>query len=212
MAYTSRKEEPVPRRQAGRAASIRVALLVGAMGAVAALSAVGASAQSQSSVTLTVWGSPGWNDAEKAVLQRFQDTTGIGINLELPKDAQTVLAQWGSGERPDMMFYFADAAHLASLNPAENLQDLSNEPFAAQQLPAIQEAMKFDGKTYAALWQYPYVFGMLYNKQILEELGVEPPTDFAGPAGACETIKEQPSRMSRRSTSAAATCGRSSTS
>jgi raffinose/stachyose/melibiose transport system substrate-binding protein len=166
-----------------------VAFLVMAVAAGAVLSAVGAAAQSPAGVTLTVWGSPGWNDAEKAVLQRFQDATGIGINLELPKDAQTVIAQWGSGERPDAMFYFADAAHLASLNPAENLQDLSNEPFVAQQLPSIQEAIKFDGKTYAALWQYPYVFGTLYNKQILEEVGIEPPASFEDLMSACEAIK-----------------------
>src|SRR5262245_58210983 len=190
MAYTSRKEEgTVPRRQAGRVASLRVALVAGAVGAVAALSGAGVSAQSQPSVTLTVWGSPGWNDAEKAVLQRFQDATGIGVNLELPKDAQTVLAQWGSGERPDVMFYFADAAHLASLNPAENLQGLSGEPFAAQQLPSIQEAIAFDGKTYAALWQYPYVFGALYNKQVLDDVGIEPPTSFDDLMAACEAIK-----------------------
>jgi raffinose/stachyose/melibiose transport system substrate-binding protein len=140
-------------------------------------------------VTLTVWGSPGWNDAEKAELQAFQDATGIKVNLELPKDSQTVLAKWSSGERPDIMFYFADAAHLAALNPAENLQDLSGEAFASKQLPSIQNAMKFDGKTYAALWESPYIFGMLYSKPIFEELGLQTPKNFADILSICATIK-----------------------
>ena len=140
-------------------------------------------------VTLTVWGSPGWNDAEKAVLQAYKDATGVTVNLELPKDSDTVLAKWSSGERPDIMFYFADAAHLAALNPAENLQELSAEPFASKQLPSIQTAMQFDGKTYAALWEYPYVFGTLYNKAILAEAGVEPPTNFDQLLAACQAIK-----------------------
>jgi len=140
-------------------------------------------------VTLTVWGSPDWNAAQKAELQAFTDTTGIKVNLELPKDQATVIAKWSAGERPDVMFYFADAAHLVALNPAQNLQDLSNEPFAAQQLPSIQAAMKFDGKTYAALWITPYVFGMLYNKAIFTELGLQPPANFNDVLAICKTIK-----------------------
>lgn len=178
-----------PRRlgRGPRTAVLGIALVVGAY------AGGGAAAQSApaSDVTLTVWGSPGWNDAEKAELQAFQDATGIKINLELPKDSQTVLAKWASGERPDIMFYFADAAHLAALNPSVNLQDLSAEPFATQQLPAIQDAMKFDGKTYAALWEAPYIFGMLYNKPLFEELGLQAPKGFADILTLCQTIQAQ---------------------
>jgi raffinose/stachyose/melibiose transport system substrate-binding protein len=156
--------------------------------AFAAPSAAESPSAAAEPVTLTVWGSPGWNDAEKAPLQAFQDATGIKVNVELLK-GDAVLPKWNSGERPDIMFYFADAAHLAALNPAENLQELSGEPFASKQLPSIQEAMKFDGKTYAALWEYPYVFGVLYNKAILEEVGVQPPTNFDELLAACQTIK-----------------------
>jgi raffinose/stachyose/melibiose transport system substrate-binding protein len=168
-----------------------------AITAVAALTAVagtplGVSGQAPAApVTLTVWGSPGWSQAEKDVLQAYQDATGNTIQLELPKDAQTVLAKWGAGERPDVMFYFADAAHMATLNPSVNLQDLTDEPFASQQLPSIQEAMRFDGRVYAALWQYPYIFGILYNKPLFTELGLEPPVGIDGVLAACEIIKAQ---------------------
>lgn len=156
-------------------------------------SAATSSASAPTGQTLTVWylsvDPPAFTD----VFQRWADKTGNKVELvAIPSDGFETQTQtrWAAGERPDIMEYHANQGFF-TLNPEQNLQDLSGEDFV-QRAPSLYPTLgTYKGKTYAAITSFPQVFGLYYNKPVFAEAGLNPPETIADLATICATLKEK---------------------
>ena len=100
-----------------------------------------------------------------------------------------VKTRLATGEMNDI-FYYNSGALLQALNPSQTLVDLANEPFMAN----IDDAFKPTVSQNDGIFGVPVGFasggGILYNKNIYEELGLSIPTTWDEFAANNEAIKE----------------------
>ncbi|MDQ0613993.1 raffinose/stachyose/melibiose transport system substrate-binding protein [Microbacterium sp. W4I4] len=177
--------------------------LIGAMAilAVAALTTAcspggggsGSESGSTSGQTLTVWYNSADSEAQLAVYERYEEESGNTLNLvAIPADGfeNQVTTKWATGDRPDILRYHSTSLFLA-LNPAKNLQDLSDQAFASHSGEVYKSgAASYDGKTYGAVTTLPTQFGIYYNKDVLAKAGVEAPQTFEDIEAACVAIRD----------------------
>jgi raffinose/stachyose/melibiose transport system substrate-binding protein len=151
-------------------------------------------AAAQDAVTLTAWIGTSFPAAQQKQFDDYAAATGVTIETEVFPNPfeQNLLAKWAAGDRPDILSFHAIGNWIVQLNPAENLQDLSNEPFVERTIPGIlDKSSMYQGVIYAAILNYPYIDGVFYNKQIFADLGLELPSNYEDLLLLCETIKEQ---------------------
>lgn len=100
-----------------------------------------------------------------------------------------VKTRLATGEMNDI-FYYNSGALLQALNPSQTLVDLANEAFMAN----IDDAFKPTVSQNNGIFGVPVGFasggGILYNKNIYEELGLSIPTTWDEFAANNEAIKE----------------------
>jgi raffinose/stachyose/melibiose transport system substrate-binding protein len=145
-------------------------------------------------VTLTMWIPTVFTDAQRHQLADFTAATGIKIETEVFPDPfeQNLLTKWAAGDRPDLLSFHAIGNWIVQLNPPENLQDLSNEPFVGRTIPGILEkSSTYQGKTYAAILNYPFLDGVFYNKTIFAANGLTIPHSYQELLALCDTIKQK---------------------
>jgi raffinose/stachyose/melibiose transport system substrate-binding protein len=133
--------------------------------------------------------------AIKPMITAFQASTGIKVNtLVFPSNGfeNDLLTKWAAGNRPDIMLWHAIGNWLVAINPEQNLQDLSSMPFV-QKTPAnvLDNSVRYDGKTWAALLDVPQVDLLDYNKKVFAKLGLPVPQNFSQLLSTCQTIKQK---------------------
>lgn len=141
--------------------------------------------------SITVWHSTADSDALLAVYDRFTEDTGIEIELvDIPSDnfEPTVLTKWATGDRPDILEYHAIQTWMLSLDPKNNMIDLSDEEFVGKSGSLYETAGSIDGNVYAAITSFPQVWGLYYNKNVFEEQGIELPTSFDDFENICSQL------------------------
>ncbi|PZQ90534.1 MAG: sugar ABC transporter substrate-binding protein [Leifsonia xyli] len=161
----------------------RRALAVAAAVAATGLILAGCSADSGEGgggVTLTLWHNTQDPEAILNVYKAYEEASGNKIELvPISSDGfeDATLTKWASGDRPDILEFHATQAYITMLNPAENLQDLSDMAFVAKSGSLYDLGGRgADGKVYAAITNFPEVWGLYYSKSVLDQFGLEPAT------------------------------------
>ncbi|TBL73369.1 ABC transporter substrate-binding protein [Paenibacillus thalictri] len=93
-----------------------------------------------------------------------------------------------SGEGADV-FASAPGAQFTNLLKSQTYEDLTNAPLLKNFSPDLIEAGKADGKQYAIPYQLVYNVPV-YNKGMLDKLGLQPPKDWDGFLAMCQKLKE----------------------
>jgi len=143
--------------------------------------------------TLTYWTSTtGVGQAIPNLIKGFEEATGATVETVAFPDPfeQNFLTRWATGDRPDFFNFHPVYSWMVRLNPSETLVDLSAEDFVGKtKFGLLDSAGNEDGKNYAAVITYPYITGMLYNKQVFADAGLSIPTTLDEFWTACETFK-----------------------
>jgi len=128
----------------------------------------------------------------KAQIAALEEKTGIRSELEIiPGGAEgdsVVKSRIASGEMPDIIFYNTGAL-LKSLDPEKNFVDISNEPFVLNLAADFKTSASVNGKLFGIPGQFAQVGGIIYNKKIYKELGLEIPRTWAQFLDNCNKAK-----------------------
>jgi raffinose/stachyose/melibiose transport system substrate-binding protein len=100
-----------------------------------------------------------------------------------------VKTRLATGEMTDIFFYNSGSL-LQALNPAETLVDISGEPFMANVVESFIPTVSQNGQVFGVPTGTAMGGGILYNKNIYEELGLTVPTTWAEFEANNDAIKE----------------------
>ena len=163
-------------------------ILVGAM----TLSLFAATAMADENEVYMFINQPEYADAITELIDAYAEVApDVTINYETTQnDYPTLLkAKLNSGEVPDI---FASTSGKEIDVYREYSLDLSDQPLAETILPSVASAMaptEEGGGLYGIAIKGNY-FGLVYNKGIFDELGLEVPQTVDELTAACEAISE----------------------
>jgi raffinose/stachyose/melibiose transport system substrate-binding protein len=100
-----------------------------------------------------------------------------------------VKTRLATGEMTDI-FWYNSGSLLQALNPSETLTDISGEACVANLQESYLPTVSDDNGTYGVPGETAMAGGVLYNKAIYEDLGLEVPTTWDEFAANNEAIKE----------------------
>jgi len=93
-----------------------------------------------------------------------------------------------SGDMTDL-FVYNSGSLLGALNPSEYLLDISGEPFMAKIADSFKGTVAIDGAEYGIPLNTIMAGGIMYNKAVYRDLGLEVPTTWDEFLANCEVIK-----------------------
>ncbi|HOJ63324.1 MAG TPA: extracellular solute-binding protein [Spirochaetota bacterium] len=130
------------------------------------------------------------NELNEIALAFSQKYPEISIECEtIPNDAQTVLkTRLTSGEAPDIMM-LQSYSTVQEYAKAGWLLDITKEPFMERIVDGAKNAVKYNNALYALPMDMAGI-GVVYNKQIFKDLGLNIPTTFDELKKVCETINK----------------------
>ncbi|MEC0125272.1 ABC transporter substrate-binding protein [Paenibacillus pabuli] len=127
---------------------------------------------------------------QQDVLDEFEKKTNISVNLQLiPAEQTTTVLQTklAVDETPDIIQYNLASA-VTDLNLERNFEILDQEPWASRIVN--KDVLSSGGHLYSFhVSQDTGMQGVVYNKQIFEELGLSIPTNYEQFLAICEKIK-----------------------
>ncbi|WP_337099291.1 ABC transporter substrate-binding protein [Paenibacillus sp. YIM B09110] len=85
-----------------------------------------------------------------------------------------VKTRLSTGDMNDVFFYNSGSL-MQALNPAQNMVDLTNEPFMDNVLDTFKTTVAFEGKVYGAPAGAALGGGWFYNKKVYADLGLTVP-------------------------------------
>ena len=166
-----------------------LALLLGLL----MLSTMCVTAVAEEKVTLTVSAQQNWiKDIDRELAARFTELYGIEIDFQVNPDDQytnIIKTKLATNEGPDI-FYFTAGIALENFQPEKNLVDLSEEPWVEKMKSWAITSCTINGKLYGLNTWSVDGNGILYNKQIFDEYGLEPPTNFEELKEICAVLLE----------------------
>lgn len=120
------------------------------------------------------------------------ENPGIKIDIEThpggSEGDNLVKTKLATGDMGDVFRYNAGSLFHA-LNPAQNLMDLTSEPFQANVLDSFKPVVSEDGKIYGVPEEAAMGGGILYNRKIYADLGLSVPKTWADFMANNEKIK-----------------------
>jgi len=158
------------------------------------LSVAGNGAASAEGVNLTLWHLASDSPALMNLYKAYEKASGNTLTfVDMPPAGfeTTTMTKWATGERPDILEWHAVDSYMRQINPTENLIDLSGEEFVKKNPDLYSSGPVLDGKVYAAMVNFPQVWGFYYNKDVLAKAGIEPPKNIDDLFAACKAIKEK---------------------
>lgn len=127
---------------------------------------------------------------QQDLLDEFEKKTNIHVNLQLiPAEQSTTVLQTklAVNEAPDIIQYNLASA-TTDLNLERNFEILDNEPWVSRILN--KDVLSAYGHVYSFhVSQDTGMQGVVYNKQIFEDLGLTIPNNFEEFLAVCEKIK-----------------------
>ena len=127
---------------------------------------------------------------QQDLLDEFEAQTNIHVNLQLiPAEQTTTVLQTKLAveETPDIIQYNLASA-TTDLNLERNFEILDNEPWASRIVN--KDVLSASGHIYSFhVSQDTGMQGVVYNKQMFEDLGLSIPTNFEEFLAVCEKIK-----------------------
>jgi raffinose/stachyose/melibiose transport system substrate-binding protein len=157
-------------------------LVAAAAGSALALSfATAASAEVK--LTFLVDNAPATVKAAEALATAFHaKNADISVEVE-PRAAggegdNIMKTRLATGEMTDVFMYNSGSLFHA-LNPQQNMLDLTDLPFQTDIMDNFKAVVSENGKIYGAPFQMAYGGGVLYNRKIYAELGLQVPKTWA---------------------------------
>lgn len=120
-----------------------------------------------------------------------EENIKVTVNLEMPSSDQyesVLQARLTGDDAPDL--YTIHCNNLGTYNEAGYLYDLSGQPLADVIYDNVKDTVTIDGQLLAVPIE-SQAWGVLYNKAIFTECGLEPPETLSDLKNICETLKEK---------------------
>lgn len=137
-----------------------------------------------------------FNDAGfQAVLKDLTAETGITLDITQVPDGEqgnTIFrTRFATNDYPDLMFYYAGSLVAKETgDPAEHFVDQSNADWTKNyDKKAWDLSQSVNGTYYAAPYRGALVLGVIYNKKMFSEQGLEAPKNYDEFMAACEKFK-----------------------
>lgn len=154
----------------------------------------GESQQTSNKETVITFGGPNdWLDESvTAVIDKFQEESGVTVDVQrLSTQTDTIIqTKLATNECYDVFFQHGGGYAYTWFRPQVNCVDLSGEEWAGKINSGIRETMlDIEGK----LFYLPFgvnTLGVMYNKDIYEELDLSIPTTWDETLANCKTIKD----------------------
>lgn len=147
-------------------------------------------------VTLTFVTSTGWvnqgSNIDDELNARFEEETGIKIDMQcLPDDQYTTVlkTKLSTGEVPDI-FMVNGGVGAQKFLPEKYFADLSDEEWVSRYVDYAKEGTTIDGKIMGLMRWCVDGWGILYNEDLYNELGLSVPTTQEEFLNVCEVLKE----------------------
>lgn len=166
--------------------ALALSLALGTIGTVA----MGEAAKSD--VTLVVAASQDWiKDIDRELAKEFEEQTGIKIDFQVNPDDQytnIVKSKLATGEGPDI-FYCNSGVGVQEYLPDKYFTVLSDEPWIANMEDWAIEAATYKGEVVGLdMWSIDG-WGIVYNSDIFDRLGLSVPTNFEEFTAVCDAIQ-----------------------
>lgn len=175
-----------------------IAVVAGVAVAGLGLSACSSSEQAPSNEptdSLTIATTSNNQGPMEAVVQAYQEKTGIDVNLTVADTSQfqtTIRTQLSSGTGPDVFTVWAGGGNPGAIDVLQGagyLADLSDRDWVGDVDPGTAETLQIDGKTYGLPSKLDAV-GAIYNTATLAELELEVPTTYSDLLSYCTDVKD----------------------
>ena len=137
---------------------------------------------------------PQYMEQREAYVKQFEakmlaeENIKVTVNLEMPASGEyesILQARLSGDDAPD--FYTLHCNNLGTYNKAGYLYDLSGEPLANVIYDNVKETVTIDGKLLAVPIE-SQAWGVLYNKAIFKECGLEAPETLSDLKAICQTL------------------------
>lgn len=158
----------------------------------------GASAEEPREAELNIMMSfPQYMDQWETYCKQFEakmlaeENIKVTVNLEMPSSGQyesVLQARLSGGDAPDL--YTLHCNNLGTYNDAGYLYDLSGQPLADVIYDNVKETVTIDGKLLAVPIE-SQAWGVLYNKAIFADCGLEAPETLSDLGHICEVLTEK---------------------
>ncbi|KHL04120.1 ABC transporter substrate-binding protein [Sinomonas humi] len=143
--------------------------------------------------SITIWHNTADSPALLDLYKNFTQATGIKVNLvDIPSSSfeTTTQTKWSTGDKPDVLEYHPTAAAILQFNPS-NFVDLSSQAFVGKSGDLYKNVGSYQGKVYAAVTEFPSIFGLYYNKADLQKAGVSAPTNWNQLLDVCKALNSK---------------------
>lgn len=149
------------------------------------------------SVTLSVIINKDWyDDSIKWVMDEYQAKSGNKLDIQITPGGQAfndaLTTKAAVNELPDILFLYSSEASLKQMKADQLLVDLTNEPYIGKISKSIMDSgvwLKADGKVYEVPVGGFNTVGVIYNKQLFEQNGIQVPTTYEEFLAVCEKLK-----------------------
>ncbi|MGB4658668.1 MAG: extracellular solute-binding protein [Mobilitalea sp.] len=140
---------------------------------------------------------PQYMDQWETYCKQFEDkmlneeNIKVKVNLEMPSSDQydsVLQARLTGDDAPDL--YTIHSNNIKIYNEAGYLTDLSNEALASKVFDNVKQTVSIDGKMLAVPIEST-AWGVLYNKDIFTECGLQTPNTLEELKNVCKVLKEK---------------------
>lgn len=135
-----------------------------------------------------------YKDVDYEVFDAFTEETGIEIEIiSNPNDMHKSIvgAKIATNELPDILHYFNGQGALSALKVEDYFFPITGEACLENVNESLQEQFNtWKGEVYGFPFAGVQNWGIIYNKQVFDDLGLELPTTIEELEMVCEKIKE----------------------
>lgn len=128
------------------------------------------------------------------IFDKFKEETGHTVELQPLPDAEydnMIKTRFATGDFPDLFHMHPGTKQYVKLRADETLYEWSNDTDVLDRLQDFtRQNQVLDGEIYGIPWGQTSMMGILYNKKIFEEVGVQPPTNYADLLDIAQKIKD----------------------
>jgi raffinose/stachyose/melibiose transport system substrate-binding protein len=117
-------------------------------------------------------------DATSAAFQAEYPNSTVELNKRIATDQNAVQTKLAAGTMEDVFTYNTGSLFQA-LNPAVTMTDLTNETFMNEVSSTFLPAVTVDGSVYGVPYGPMSGGGIMYNKKVYADLGLDVPTTWA---------------------------------
>jgi|HigsolmetaAR203D_1030402.scaffolds.fasta_scaffold01777_6 raffinose/stachyose/melibiose transport system substrate-binding protein len=131
--------------------------------------------------------------AFEEIFANFKQATGHTVELEILPGGNEyeniIKTRFATNDPPEIFYFFTGPNEYINLDAEENLVEMTNEAFVQTLTPAVRDFYTLDGKIYGIPWGSYNALGVIYNKKVFAENGLELPKNYGELLQIAETLK-----------------------